>query len=65
MPLQSGELNRCIFEASDALGDLPGSVQSENKVRGTMKVQFQPPRNRCILFTCNHKSDTYYALVSL
>ena len=33
----SGELNRCIFEASDALGDAPGSVQSEDTLRGTMK----------------------------
>ena len=33
----SGELNRCIFDASDALGDAPGTVQSENKMRGTMK----------------------------
>lgn len=43
MSLQSGELNRCIFDASDALGGPRGTVQTENSMRETMKVTFQPP----------------------
>jgi hypothetical protein len=43
MSLQSGELNRCIFDASDALGGPRGTVQTENSMREKMKVTFQPP----------------------
>ena len=36
--LQSLELNKSIFEASDALSSIPGTRASENMSRGTVKV---------------------------
>ena len=36
--LQSSELNKSIFHASDALSAVPGTRASENKLRETVKV---------------------------
>ena len=36
--LQSSELNKSIFQASDALSAIPGTRASENKLRETVKV---------------------------
>ena len=55
IPLQSSELNKSIFDASDALSSIPETRASENKLRGTVKVTWSSFAH------VHHEVDPYYA----